>query len=236
MAMVMGVIDAIRNIRGEMGFAPSEKVEVLIRADGHRPLLEAYGYYIRELARLSEIGYVTGEAPKRAALGIFKDVEVFVPITDSGVIDREKAQDRKGAVEGRGGDRPGLQQDKQQGLQGEGAGRDTGERRGQFRGAAAEAGEARCEQDDAGGASEGLMALNFSIVDRFVAEYGEAMHDRTLLRHDRYDILVSLRQTLWEALRDAERFEAELNRMLDSIDSAKDFDVLGNTMRPPSRA
>jgi signal-transduction protein with cAMP-binding, CBS, and nucleotidyltransferase domain len=70
------------------------------------------------------------------------------------------------------------------------------------------------------------VALNFSIVDRFVSEYGEVMHDRTLLRHDRYDILVSLRQTLWEALRDAERFEAELHRMLDSIDGAKDFDVL----------
>jgi valyl-tRNA synthetase len=95
MAMVMGVIDAIRNIRGEMGFAPSEKVEVLIRADGHRPLLESYGYYIRELARASEIGYVTGEAPKRAALGIFKGVEVFVPINDSGVVDREKARIEK---------------------------------------------------------------------------------------------------------------------------------------------
>ena len=70
------------------------------------------------------------------------------------------------------------------------------------------------------------MALNFSIVDRFVAEYGAAMHDRTLLRHDRYDILVSLRQTLWEALRDAERFESELNRVLESIDSAKDFELL----------
>ena len=95
MAMVMGVIDAIRNVRGEMGFAPSEKVQVLIRTDSQRPLLETYGYYIRELARLSDIGYVTGEAPKRAALGIFKDVEVFVPITDPGVIDREKARTEK---------------------------------------------------------------------------------------------------------------------------------------------
>jgi valyl-tRNA synthetase len=95
MAIVMGVIDAIRNIRGEMGFAPSEKIEVQIRADGHRPLLESYGHYIRELARVSDIGYVTGEAPKRAALGIYKGVEVFVPIKDSGVVDREKARIEK---------------------------------------------------------------------------------------------------------------------------------------------
>ena len=65
MALVMGVIDAIRNIRGEMGFAPSEKVEVQIRADSYRPLLEAYGYYIRELARVSEIGVRGGRGPER---------------------------------------------------------------------------------------------------------------------------------------------------------------------------
>ncbi|MGA3174267.1 MAG: putative nucleotidyltransferase substrate binding domain-containing protein [Syntrophorhabdales bacterium] len=70
------------------------------------------------------------------------------------------------------------------------------------------------------------MALNFSIVDRFVSEYGEIMHDKTLLRHDRHDILVKLRQALWEALRESERFEAEFARMLESIDSAKGFDVL----------
>lgn len=70
------------------------------------------------------------------------------------------------------------------------------------------------------------MALNFSIVDRFVSEYGEIMHDKTLLRHDRYNILVKLRQALWEALRESERFEAEFARMLESIDSAKGFDVL----------
>ena len=34
MAMVMGVIDAMRNIRGEMGFPPAAKVEVQIRANG----------------------------------------------------------------------------------------------------------------------------------------------------------------------------------------------------------
>ena len=58
------------------------------------------------------------------------------------------------------------------------------------------------------------MALNFSIVDRFVSEYGETMHDRTLLRHDRYAILVKLRETLWQALRESERFESELASVL----------------------
>jgi valyl-tRNA synthetase len=95
MGMIMGIIDAVRNIRGEMGFAPRERIEVQIRADGHRGLIDDYVYYIKELARVSDLGYVTGEAPKRAALGIFKDVEVFVPIRDAAIILREKARVEK---------------------------------------------------------------------------------------------------------------------------------------------
>ncbi|OPY67740.1 MAG: Valine--tRNA ligase [Syntrophorhabdaceae bacterium PtaU1.Bin034] len=95
MGMIMGIIDAIRNIRGEMGFPPSTKVDVEIRANGHRPLLETYGYYVKELARVSEIGYVTDHAPERAAIGIFRDVEVFVPIRDPEVIHREQARVEK---------------------------------------------------------------------------------------------------------------------------------------------
>jgi valyl-tRNA synthetase len=95
MGMIMGIIDTVRNIRGEMGFPPGAKIEVLIRANGHQPLLDVYGYYIKELARVSDIAYVTGEAPKRAALGICKDVEVFVPIRDIEVINRERARVEK---------------------------------------------------------------------------------------------------------------------------------------------
>ncbi len=95
MTTVMGIIDAIRNIRGEMGFAPSSKIEVQIRANGERPLVEAYEYYIKELARVSDIAYITDHAPKRAALGIFKDVEVFVPIKDPEIIHKEHSRVEK---------------------------------------------------------------------------------------------------------------------------------------------
>jgi signal-transduction protein with cAMP-binding, CBS, and nucleotidyltransferase domain len=70
------------------------------------------------------------------------------------------------------------------------------------------------------------MALDFSIVDNFVAEYRASMHDRTLLRHDRYAILVRLRETLWEALRKSERFESEFSRVLEVIDATRDFAAL----------
>jgi signal-transduction protein with cAMP-binding, CBS, and nucleotidyltransferase domain len=70
------------------------------------------------------------------------------------------------------------------------------------------------------------MALNFSIVHRFVSEYGETMRDRTLLRHDRYAILAKLRETLWEALRESERFESELSGVLNAVESTGDYEAL----------
>ncbi len=95
MSMVAGIIDTVRNMRGEMGFPPGAKVEVLLRTDNHRPLIDAYGYYIRELTRASGLSYVAGEAPKRAALSICRDVEVFIPIRDAEVINRERARVEK---------------------------------------------------------------------------------------------------------------------------------------------
>jgi valyl-tRNA synthetase len=95
MAVIMGIIDAIRNIRGEMGFAPSARIDVQIRADGERPLIEAYEHYIKELARVAEVAYINGAAPKRAALGIYKNIEVFVPIKDPEVILKERSRVEK---------------------------------------------------------------------------------------------------------------------------------------------
>ncbi len=70
------------------------------------------------------------------------------------------------------------------------------------------------------------MGLDFSIIDNFVAQYSASMHDKTLLRHDRYNILVRLRDTLWEALRKSERFESEFSKVLETIDAARDFNAL----------
>ena len=82
------------------------------------------------------------------------------------------------------------------------------------------------EQGDAGRTFEDLMGLDFSIVDNFVAEYGAYMSDKTLLRHDRYNILVRLRDTLWEALRKSESFESEFSKVLETIHAARDFKAL----------
>jgi valyl-tRNA synthetase len=82
MDIIMGIIDVIRNIRGETGIAPNVKVEALIRANGNRSLLEEYGYYIKELAKVGELVYIAGAAPEKAAVGIYKGVEIFVLIKD----------------------------------------------------------------------------------------------------------------------------------------------------------
>ncbi len=71
------------------------------------------------------------------------------------------------------------------------------------------------------------MPLNFSIVERFASEYREVMRDKTLLRHDRYNMLSALRERLYQAMRDYETFEAELSSMVKSIEQARTYEELG---------
>jgi len=82
MDMIMGVVDVIRNIRGETGIAPNVKIEVIIRANGYQPLLQEYEFYIRELARIERLAFTGDNAPKKAAIGVYKGIEVFIPIKD----------------------------------------------------------------------------------------------------------------------------------------------------------
>ena len=89
MNTLMGVIDVIRNIRGEMGFAPNVRIEVQVRANHQGPLLEEYAHYIKELAKVEELVFVTDRVSERSAIGIHGDVEIFVPIKDPQIIVRE---------------------------------------------------------------------------------------------------------------------------------------------------
>jgi len=89
MNMLMGVVDVIRNIRGEMGFAPNVRIEASLRANRHGPLLEEYAYYIKELAKVEDLRFVSDGVSERAAIGIHEDVEVYIPIRDPEIIVRE---------------------------------------------------------------------------------------------------------------------------------------------------
>lgn len=82
MAIITGVIDIIRNIRGETGITPNVKIDVFIRTEKHRDLLEDYNYYIKELARIETLSFITHETPEKAAIGIHDGIEIFVPVKD----------------------------------------------------------------------------------------------------------------------------------------------------------
>jgi valyl-tRNA synthetase len=82
MDLLMGVVDVVRNIRGETGIGPNVRVEVVMRTNSNRSLLEEYGYYIKELAKIEHISFVDGEAPGQSAVGVHGEVEIFVPLKD----------------------------------------------------------------------------------------------------------------------------------------------------------
>jgi valyl-tRNA synthetase len=59
-AELKGVIDACRNLRGEMNLSPAVKVPLL--ATGDAPRLTTFAPYVQALARLSEVQIITDEA------------------------------------------------------------------------------------------------------------------------------------------------------------------------------
>jgi len=99
METIMGVIDVIRNIRGETGIAPNVRIEAVIRAGESTVFLKDYEYYIKELGKVEHLSFIDGKAPDHSAVGVYKDIEVFVPLKDLidvarelGRIDKELAK------------------------------------------------------------------------------------------------------------------------------------------------
>ena len=82
MDLLMGVIDVVRNIRGETGIAPNVKVDVVIRKGNHPSLLKEYEYYIKELAKIGQLLFIDGAAPDHSAVGVYREIEIFVPLKD----------------------------------------------------------------------------------------------------------------------------------------------------------
>jgi valyl-tRNA synthetase len=95
MQMVMDLILAIRNIRGEMNIAPSQQIKAIVKVE-NRELgehLEKNIGYARTLGRLSDVGIgVDEKKPKAAATGVIKGAEIYVPL--EGLIDLSQERDR----------------------------------------------------------------------------------------------------------------------------------------------
>lgn len=95
MDLFMGVIDVVRNIRGETGIGPNVKVDVAIRTNNHQALLKEYEYYVKELAKIERMTFVDGAVPDHSAVGVYRGIEIFVPLKDLIDVSREMARIEK---------------------------------------------------------------------------------------------------------------------------------------------
>ncbi|MEX1197485.1 MAG: valine--tRNA ligase [Pseudohongiellaceae bacterium] len=86
---VKGVIEGVRNIRGEMNIAPGKAFPALLRGSGQdRQRLDANRQYLMKLSKLSELGWLDAdqESPV-SATQLYRDMEILVPLTD--LIDKD---------------------------------------------------------------------------------------------------------------------------------------------------
>jgi len=87
MELIMGVVNAVRNIRGEMNVPPAARVEVacLCEQAHEQELLQTYTGTVSDLSRLSKFQPArVGEMakPRIAASALVKNVEVYVLLKD----------------------------------------------------------------------------------------------------------------------------------------------------------
>ena len=87
MTVVMGVITAIRNIRGEMRVAPGVTLSAIVKPGPDAPaaLVRANAPLIQTLARASVTVDANASRPRNSALGLVGDIEVYVAL--EGVVD-----------------------------------------------------------------------------------------------------------------------------------------------------
>ena len=95
MQMVMDLILAIRNIRGEMNIAPSMQIKVIVKVESRElgEHLEKSVGYAKTLGRLGDIRIgVNEKKPRATATGVIKGAEIYVPL--EGLIDLTQERDR----------------------------------------------------------------------------------------------------------------------------------------------
>jgi valyl-tRNA synthetase len=95
MGLLIEVISAIRNIRGEMGIAPGLSLEALVYTaePAARAALEEHRDLIANLARLSSLALTeTPQRPKASASAVARGVSIFVRL--EGIIDFARETER----------------------------------------------------------------------------------------------------------------------------------------------
>jgi valyl-tRNA synthetase len=95
MAFVQNVIEALRNIRGEMGIPPGKDISVLMKKSASRSdaSIRRYEGYLQRLARVTKLDFLKdGALPKHSASAVVAGEELFVPL--EGLIDIEVEKTR----------------------------------------------------------------------------------------------------------------------------------------------
>jgi len=95
MQMVMDLILAIRNIRGEMNIAPSMQITVIVKVANKEigEHLEKSSGYAKTLARIKELHIGAADSkPKNVATAVIKGAEIYVPL--EGILDLAQERER----------------------------------------------------------------------------------------------------------------------------------------------
>jgi valyl-tRNA synthetase len=87
MAVVMGIVTAIRNIRGEMRVAPGVTLGATVKpaSAGVAALLREHGALIQTLARATVTVDPEARRPRNSALGVVGEMELYVAL--EGIVD-----------------------------------------------------------------------------------------------------------------------------------------------------
>ena len=97
MELIMDVVRAIRNIRGEMDVAPSRTVTAVFdcKSEASLAVLKDGEGYIRSLARTGDITMgVAIDKPEQAATQVAGDIEILLPL--AGLVDIDEEEKRLG--------------------------------------------------------------------------------------------------------------------------------------------
>jgi len=93
MAVVIEVITALRNIRGEMNIPPGEQIVCMLRTKNERAeeRLRRNRSFVENLARVKEVRFGDShEKPVYSAFAVVRDVEIRVPMERSRVEEEGK--------------------------------------------------------------------------------------------------------------------------------------------------
>lgn len=103
---IKGVIEAVRNIRGEMDISPAKNINMFLRSKSNddQQRLQSYRPYLQKLAKLESIEWLDSaqDAPA-AATGIYKELEILVPLAGLIDVDAEQARLNKEIAKLEGG-------------------------------------------------------------------------------------------------------------------------------------